>query len=56
MYTGCGCGAPELAGVGNGLLVGGATGGIGGDGSGLVGPTVGHISLLLLVYLAPELV
>ena len=54
--TGIGCGASELAGGGNGLLVGGTTGGIDGDGSRLVGSTTGHMSLQFLVYLAAELV
>ena len=56
VYTGYGCGPSALAGDGNGLLVCGATGGIGGDGSGLVGSTACHMSLLFLVYLASELV
>ena len=47
------CGASELAGGGNGLLVGGATGG---DGSRLVGSTAGHMNLLFQGYLYPELV
>ena len=41
---------------GNGLLVGGVMGGFFGDGSDLVVSTAGHMSLLFLVYLAPELV
>ena len=41
MCSGGGCGACELAGGDNGLLTSGATGGTGGDGSGLVGCTAG---------------
>ena len=49
VHTGGGYGASELAGGDNGLLVGGATGGIAGEGSGLVGPTAGDMNLLFLV-------
>ena len=53
----CTChGWDHVAGGGYGLLVGDATGGTGGVGFGLVGSPVGHINLLLPVYLAPELV
>ena len=55
MHTGGGYGASELVDGGNGPLVGDASC-IGGDGSGLVGSTAGHMNLFFLVYLAPELV
>ena len=45
--TGHGWETSELAYSGNGLLVCGVTGGIGGDNSRLVGSTVGHMSLPL---------
>ena len=53
--TGSGCGASELAIGDDGLLISGVTGCSSVDGSGLVGSIAGHISLLLLVYLVPEL-
>ena len=46
----------ELAGGGNGLLICGATGAIGGDVSGMEGCTTGQMNLWFLVYLASELI
>ena len=64
MCTGGGCEASELAGGeaselaggDNGLLTSAATGNAGGDGSRLVGSTIGQMNFLFLMYLAPELV
>ena len=55
MCTDGGCGASELAGGSSGLLAHGTTCGTGGDGSGLVGSIAGHMNILFLAYLAPEL-
>ena len=51
-----GYGASELDSGDNSLFISGATGGTGGNGSGLVGSTAGQMNFLFLVYLAPELV